>query len=262
MRSVGIKTQSPKLETQNSKQKTMFTVALIGLDGAGKTTISDKLRESFPLPMKYLYMGINIDSSNVALPTSRLAHALKKYKQRKKHGGDKSLDSKALYHQVRPKSKKSNPVRSALRLLNRVADESYRQVVSWGYQLRGNIVLYDRHYLFDFALIDLESKTQKVRLSDRLHRWFITRVLARPDMVIFLDAPPEVLYARKGEWSVEYLRERREAVLYQGEKTLNFIRVDATQPVEKVYDDVCRNILRFHEAKKSGKVHRNGKPEA
>lgn len=238
----------------------MFTIALIGLDGAGKTTISDKLRTSFPLPMKYLYMGINIDSSNIALPTSRLIHALKKYKHQKQYSGEEPFDTKKIYHQVKPKNKKSGKVRAALRLLNRISDESYRQVISWIYQRQGNIVLYDRHYLFDFALIDIEAQTERIRLSDRLHRWFITRVLARPDMVIFLDAPPEVLYARKGEWSVEYLRQRREAVLYQGEKTPNFIRVDATQPVEKVYEDVSRNILQFYEKKKGRKFfHNNGR---
>ena len=54
----------------------MYTVALIGGDGAGKTTIADQLRDSFPLPLKYLYMGINIESSNVALPTSRIIEKL------------------------------------------------------------------------------------------------------------------------------------------------------------------------------------------
>jgi thymidylate kinase len=138
-----------------------------------------------------------------------------------------------------------------------VTDESYRELISWAYQRKGNIVLYDRHYLFDFALIDIEAQTKKVRLSDRLHRWFITHMLAKPDMTIFLDAPPEVLYARKGEWGVEYLRERREAVLYQGEITPNFICVDARQSIEEVYEDVCKYIIQFYETETGRKFYGN-----
>ena len=48
-----------------------FSVALIGPDGAGKTTIARMLEERSPLPLKYIYMGENIGASNFALPTSR-----------------------------------------------------------------------------------------------------------------------------------------------------------------------------------------------
>jgi len=199
-------------------------------------------------------MGINMDSSNVALPTSRFVHALKKYWRKKKYSGGGPFDSRKIYHQRRQESKKSNPLRSALRLINRVSDEAYREAISYFYRRKGNIVIYDRHYLFDFAMIDLEAQNSQARLSDRLHRWFITHMLRKPDMTIFLDAPPEVLYARKGEWGVEYLRERRRAMLCQGEKTSHFFCVDATQSLEKVYEDVCRNICRFYEQKTGWKI--------
>ena len=42
----------------------MATIALIGADGSGKTTIAKMLLESPPAKMKYLYMGLNIESSN------------------------------------------------------------------------------------------------------------------------------------------------------------------------------------------------------
>ncbi|MGH3091699.1 MAG: hypothetical protein ACRDOG_05135, partial [Gaiellaceae bacterium] len=55
-----------------------FTVALIGPDGAGKTTVARRLEGSLEGPVKYLYMGVNPDASNHLLPTTRLAHALKR----------------------------------------------------------------------------------------------------------------------------------------------------------------------------------------
>ena len=61
----------------------MFSVALIGPDGAGKSTIANMLAESFPVSVKVLYMGINLDSSNVVLPTSRLIRKVKKLGLRK-----------------------------------------------------------------------------------------------------------------------------------------------------------------------------------
>ena len=49
----------------------MASIALIGPDGAGKTTVTRFLEASSLLPFKYLYMGINLEASNVALPTFR-----------------------------------------------------------------------------------------------------------------------------------------------------------------------------------------------
>ena len=56
----------------------MFTVALIGPDGAGKSTISRRLQASINRPIKYVYMGINLEASNIMLPTTRLMLALKR----------------------------------------------------------------------------------------------------------------------------------------------------------------------------------------
>ena len=50
-----------------------LTVAIVGTDGAGKSTVVRGLSESLSVPCKKLYMGPNIESSNVALPRSRLA---------------------------------------------------------------------------------------------------------------------------------------------------------------------------------------------
>ena len=60
-----------------------FTLALIGPDGAGKTTVARRLAEVLPLPVTYLYMGVSPESSNLLLPTTRLVHAIRRARDRK-----------------------------------------------------------------------------------------------------------------------------------------------------------------------------------
>jgi thymidylate kinase len=74
----------------------------------------------------------------------------------------------------------------------------------------------------------------------------LSKFYLKPDLVLFLDAPPEVLYARKGESTLEHLESRRNAIPEQGKKMDNFIVVDATQPLTKVFADVSQYILEFH----------------
>jgi thymidylate kinase len=216
----------------------MFSVALIGPDGAGKTTIARMLEQSFPLPMKYLYMGVSFESSNVALPTTRLAEYFKRLRRKKPGCGQPS----------RAPRQSAGKLRAALRLLNRLAEEWYRQWLSWKYQKQGRIVVYDRHFQFDFELDNGKHDGARRRWTDRLHRWCLANLYPKPGLVIYLDAPAEVLFARKGEMTLEWLESRRQAFLRQGRQMPNFVRIDATQPLAAVYDEVNNHILRFSNA--------------
>jgi thymidylate kinase len=64
-----------------------------------------------------------------------------------------------------------------------------------------------------------------------------------------LDASPEVLYARKGEATLEYLEKHRATILKQGEKMANFVTIDANQPFDEVFSDVTWRILEFYQSK-------------
>jgi len=217
-----------------------FTVALIGPDGAGKSTIARRLETSFPLPVKVLYMGINTESSNVALPTTRLIERARQARQRRS-GAVRPGTSPSAGTTRKPSGK----LWAGVRLANRLVEEWYRQFLSWSYSRRGKIVVYDRHFKFDF---ECDGDRQR-RFSDRLHRWCLAKLYPRPDQVIYLDAPAEVLFARKGEANLQWLEERRQAFLSQGAKTPGFVRVDATQPLDAVYAEVRKRILGFYEAR-------------
>ena len=219
----------------------MFSIALIGGDGAGKTTIARMLQEQYPGPVKYLYMGINVESSNVALPSSRLIEFLKKSKKNGKNNGNKSH---SLHDRANHKAK--GKIWSTARLLNRLAEEWYRQFLSRWYRGKGFIVVYDRHFLFDFVSNGVISNSE-LPMAERIHRWCLNRFYPNPDLTIFLDAPAEVLYARKGEASISYLNSRRREFLQKGEATPNFVRIDATNPLNEVYQKVAERISSLNE---------------
>src|SRR3954451_16009190 len=55
-----------------------LAVALIGPDGAGKTSITRRVAELLPVPSTRIYMGVNLESSTLMLPTTRLILTLKR----------------------------------------------------------------------------------------------------------------------------------------------------------------------------------------
>ncbi|HSD81046.1 MAG TPA: hypothetical protein VLB47_10305, partial [Solirubrobacteraceae bacterium] len=71
----------------------------------------------------------------------------------------------------------------------------------------------------------------------------------RPDLVIFLDAPPEVLHARKGEGTPASLARRRREYLQLAETTEHFAVVDATQPLDDVVGQVTQLLRDFPRAR-------------
>ena len=67
--------------------------------------------------------------------------------------------------------------------------------------------------MFDYYAHDISNTDPARPLRHRLHGVFLDRWYPRPDLVIFLDAPAEVLFARKHEGTIPLL----EAVLSQAD---------------------------------------------
>jgi thymidylate kinase len=226
----------------------MATIALIGADGSGKTTIAKMLLASPPAKMKYLYMGLNIESSNYALPTSRLIFYLKllKYKRKNRNFKDVKLKNLSLHNIEEDRTvDKRGKFGAFVRLGNRMAEAWYRQIISWIFQLSGYTVLYDRHYIFDSSTNQSCEELKKQRITTIMHKWMINNLLSKPKLVFLLHAPPEVLFERKGEADLEYLKARTESFMKVGKSFKNFIIVDATQPIDKVFADVLSKSKEF-----------------
>lgn len=230
----------------------MFTVALIGPDGAGKTTVARRLEQTLPVSVKYLYMGINPASSNHALPTTRLAHAVKRFRGAKPDTAG-PRDPRTILRRPPggPRRRLLSALRALLRLVNRMAEEWHRQLVASVHLRRGSIVVFDRHFLADYYAYDVAGGLRRP-LSRRLHGFFLSRLYPRPDLVIYLDAPAEVLFKRKGEGSLQSLTRRRREYLDLAVVMSNFRVVDASRPIDEVTDDVIELIDAFSAGRRLG----------
>lgn len=223
----------------------MFSVALIGPDGAGKSTISERLEhEPMPAPVKRIYMGVNLEASTLMLPTTRLALAVKAARGRRS-------DMTAPSQQSGPAT--GSPVRRsakaglrAARLVLWLAEEWFRQVVAQYHRSRGSIVVFDRHFYADYYHFDVSTRGRR-SLGSRVHGYLLEHAYPKPDLVICLDAPGAVLFERKGEASPEWLEQRRRQYLRLADVVPAFVVVDAARPLDLVAREVATVITEFSE---------------
>ena len=222
----------------------MVTIALIGADGAGKTTIGRRLEDELPIPAKYLYMGVNAAAGNHVLPTTRLVRAIKRARGAAPDtaGPPDPLAARLPSSGGGVVKRLRRSARASLRLANRLAEEWHRQLLAWRHQRRGQVVIFDRHYFSDYLAYDIAGGPG-LPLSRRIHGFLLARAYPRPDLVIFLDAPAQVLLDRKGEGTLESLERRRGDYLAVAGHCRRFEVVDATRPVDDVLDEVAQLVL-------------------
>ncbi|MEM7114362.1 MAG: hypothetical protein AAF614_18150 [Chloroflexota bacterium] len=225
----------------------MFTVAVIGPDGAGKSTVTQQVLRRLDLPLKYIYMGVNLESSNLVLPTTRLILEVKRLA-----GGRPDMTGPPDPTRVKPPPPK-NPIKrlskeakTVVRIGNLIAEEWYRQFFVSMYHRRGTIVLSDRHFFCDYYAHDIAVDRSKLPFMRRLHGFLLGNLYPRPDLLITLDAPAEVLFARKGEGTLDMLESRRQEYLRLREAIPHFATVDATQPLEDVVNEVTEIIWLYY----------------
>lgn len=174
-------------------------VALLAPDGAGKTTLARSLGQDFYLPTRYIYMGTNPKSGSLTLPTTRLLARMGRL-----------------------------PFVGALSALNTLVEQALRYRVGAYHRQRGRLVVFDR-YSSGSLLGD-----QGGPLHKRLRRWATQLLCPPPDMLVYLDAPAELLYLRKQEHSPERLEQQRQHYQHILSGVAEKSVVDAGQAPEEV----------------------------
>jgi thymidylate kinase len=104
---------------------------------------------------------------------------------------------------------------------------------------RNTLVLHDRH------LVDALVDPRRYRYGG--HLWLLRllwRLVPKPDLIILLDAPPEVLQSRKQEVSFAETARQREAYLSLIRTMPNGYVVDSARPLKQALGDVSDIIVR------------------
>jgi thymidylate kinase len=126
------------------------------------------------------------------------------------------------------------PPRSALISLAKIFVWLMEEWYAYLFQERkAELLLCDRYY--HYLLVDpIRYRYGGPMSIARL----IGTLMPQPRLWVLLDAPAEVLQARKQEVPPEETARQRQAYLSQVKKQRNYVIVDASQPLDKVITDV------------------------
>jgi hypothetical protein len=109
---------------------------------------------------------------------------------------------------------------------------------------RGRFVIFDR-YTYDAYL----PGRRRLGPLQRFRRWLLAHACPAPNLILMLDAPGEVLFARKGEHSADFLEEHRQAYLNLRKRFPQMIVVDATRDADQVRRSVMSHIWHGYAAR-------------
>lgn len=169
-----------------------LSVALLGPDGAGKTTLAAAIAADFGLPVRTIYMGMW------------------------------SSPQRGLTGRIPGLAIVARPVAAACKAL-----------VAEYHRARGRLVIFDR-YTHD-ALIPPRGPLVFLK---RVYFWVLAHAAPTPQLVVVLDAPGYVLYARKGEFDPDRLEADRRAFRALNKRLGGVRIIDASRSPEVVKAEV------------------------
>lgn len=232
------------LDTKSGDKSRGKFICFTGIDGSGKTLQAERLVESLKargIPCVYTWCRYN---PRILKPLNDLAKLLI---GRRKGGSEYSgytSSKKGIFRK---------PVIGWI-WLNISLLEYLRQARSCITKLMrvGANLVCDR-YLYDMlADVAINFDHNDDRLM-QLTRHPVVRRFPKPDMVFFLDVPPEVAWARKQDPVLkgqQYVVDRAEVYSALCD-SLGFIRIDGTKSIEEIADDILEHCATLIEGASS-----------
>lgn len=193
---------------------TGLVVAILGSDGSGKSTVIDRIQQDIA-------------------PVFR---RLQRYHLRPgvKAGRTSSVPNP---HDVTPR----NPWMSVLKLIFWWVEYWLGFMFKvWPQAIQSTLVIFDRYY-FDLLVDPLRYRFSEPKGFARL----VAKLIPQPQLVIFLDAPAEVIHSRKQELGLEELERQRQAYRALVQAMPNGYIVDASRPSDQVAHNVEKILLDF-----------------
>ena len=190
-------------------------IALIGPDGCGKSSIIDVIR------LQYTFAFRDVQCFHMRPKLLR-----------------RNVNSEGAVtnpHGQRPRGMIASSAKALFLIADYFLGYMLRIVPALG---RTHLVIFDRY------IYDLLADSKRVRYGGP--RWLlrlVARIVPRPDLVILLDAPAEVLWSRKQEVAFEEVVRQRLAYLQVACNLSCAKIVNAAQPVADVIHDVNRAII-------------------
>lgn len=201
-----------------------ISIAFIGPDGAGKTTISQGIKnrlEKFPFKKIYCYHG-----QVGFFPELSKIYNLLSFK-------------KMTTSPYPLKENLPNKSRALLHLFY-YGLESF---LSWPWflwgKIRGKIFLFDR-YFYDFIATSIHRQ-----IFPQIF-FVIVKFIPHPNLTFVVSGRAEKIYQRKKEWPVEEIREQLKA--FQSSKLLKLSKIfliDTEKPLKENLDKIEKEILKF-----------------
>ena len=215
--------------------KTKFTVAFLGTDGSGKSTI---INEITPIIQKRTGMKVYYEHMRPNyLPSLGVALGKRTREEEKSNGPVKDP------HASRP----SGFCGSFLRLCYYLIDYTY------GYYKK-IYPSYNIFWIFDRYFYDLQFDQRRARIS--LPLWIIKlsgKIVPQPDLIICLGGNANILFSRKPETSFEEVSRQVKELQYFCLNRKNAVWIDTAHDLETSVNETL-TVIHNMMARKTSKV--------